>query len=329
LEGAVAQFQERLDAGDPDVEELDRFRLAAALAEIRARASEAERGQRSARAALSLVAGIERFRVTECALEPVDLELRPLAWYQQAARLHRPESGMLQAGIEARQAAVSAARGFYFPDIALVLNASFSVAPGRTRQNNPFIFDPTNQPQLGALLVARWNLDFAGTYFRTARAEAQLLDTEAQVDEARLGISLEVATSYEEVRDAQRRLQSWLRGFRDARAWFVAAAQAYEVGTLDPAALRRFAFKVGFKPLTEERRLTLFRRYFPEVELTIEAAERLARLEGLTPGDFKAVKTRAHFSLCMDADGVVEALAQECGYRTRSRPIGFIATTTS
>lgn len=101
------------------------------------------------------------------------------------------------------------------------------------------------------------------------------------------------------------------------------------LGSLDPAALRRFAFKVGFKPLSEEGRLTLFKRYFPEVELTIEAAERLARLDSITPGDFKAVKTRAHFSLHMDADGVVEALDQECRYRTKSRPIGFTATTTS
>jgi hypothetical protein len=31
---------------------------------------------------------------------------------------------------------------------------------------------------------------------------------------------------------------------------------------------------VGFKPLSVEGRLTLFKRYFPEVELTIEAAER-------------------------------------------------------
>ncbi len=56
------------------------------------------------------------------------------------------------------------------------------------------------------------------------------------------------------------------------------------LGTLDPAALRRFAFKVGFKPLSEEGRLALFKRYFPEVKLTIETAERLARLDSLRRG---------------------------------------------
>lgn len=95
------------------------------------------------------------------------------------------------------------------------------------------------------------------------------------------------------------------------------------LANLDSAALRRFAFKVSFKPLSEEGRATLFRRYFPEVELTFEAAERLARLEGLTPGDFKAVKTRLRYSSCMDTAAVIEALANECHYRRGDSIIGF------
>lgn len=54
------------------------------------------------------------------------------------------------------------------------------------------------------------------------------------------------------------------------------------------ATLRSFAFK----PLSKEGRFAHFHRNFPEVELPIEAAERLARLERLTPGDFKVVLTR-------------------------------------
>ncbi len=95
------------------------------------------------------------------------------------------------------------------------------------------------------------------------------------------------------------------------------------LGTLDPAALRRFAFKVGFKPLSEEGRLALFKRYFPEVKLTIETAERLARLDSLTPGDFKAVLTRVRFSLEVDAEALVSDLADECSYKGQGRRIGF------
>ncbi len=59
----------------------------------------------------------------------------------------------------------------------------------------------------------------------------------------------------------------------------------------NPAALRRFAFK----SLSKESRFAHFYCNFPEVEFPIEAAERLARLEGLeglTLGDFKVVLTR-------------------------------------
>ena len=92
---------------------------------------------------------------------------------------------------------------------------------------------------------------------------------------------------------------------------------------LDTAALRRFSFKVSFKPLSEEGRLVLFRRYFPEVELMIEAAERLARLEGLTPGDFKAVLMRRRFSPSLEAEGLIADLVAESSYRHSPRSIGF------
>lgn len=91
---------------------------------------------------------------------------------------------------------------------------------------------------------------------------------------------------------------------------------------IDSAALRRFAFKVGFKPLSEEGRLVLFKRYFPEVELTIEATERLARLDTLTPGDFKAVLSNIRFNISTSRD-IMCMLQKECAYKVNPKPIGF------
>jgi SpoVK/Ycf46/Vps4 family AAA+-type ATPase len=95
------------------------------------------------------------------------------------------------------------------------------------------------------------------------------------------------------------------------------------LANLDPAALRRFAFKVGFKLISKDGRITLFKRYFPKVELTIEAAERLSRLNGFTPGDFKAVHMRMRFSTALEAKAVVGSLTEECGYRIDEERIGF------
>ena len=62
---------------------------------------------------------------------------------------------------------------------------------------------------------------------------------------------------------------------------------------LDEAALRRFTFKIQFKPLTQSQRE---RMYVVEAlagaapRLTEEQRQRLARLDALTPGDFASVK---------------------------------------
>ena len=51
------------------------------------------------------------------------------------------------------------------------------------------------------------------------------------------GIRLEVIATYEQLRDADRREVAWARGERQTRSWFVAAGQAYQVGTIEPREL--------------------------------------------------------------------------------------------
>jgi outer membrane protein TolC len=83
----------------------------------------------------------------------------------------------------------------------------------------------------------RWNLDFAGTHYRARRSEAQLAQLQAQDQQARDGIRLEVIATYEQLRDADRREVVWARGERQTRSWFVAAGQAAQVGTSEPREL--------------------------------------------------------------------------------------------
>ncbi len=58
----------------------------------------------------------------------------------------------------------------------------------------------------------------------------------------------------------------------------------------DPAAMRRFQWKLAFSPPRPEQRLELYRRYFSALcgEPGEEARAELRRLEGLCPGDFAA-----------------------------------------
>ena len=72
---------------------------------------------------------------------------------------------------------------------------------------------------------------------------------------------------------------------------FICTTNLFE--DLDEAALRRFVFKIRFKPLRAEQRERMFAREALDDEsalLNPEQRDRLAALDVLTPGDFAAVR---------------------------------------
>jgi len=106
---------------------------------------------------------------------------------------------------------------------------------------------------------------------------------------------------------------------------FICTTNLFE--ELDEAALRRFAFKIRFKPLQVPQRVRMFARESGQDEPTPEQCARLAALDELTPGDFAAVRQQVEIlgePLTPD-----EFLAQlEAEHRTKPdvrtrRSIGF------
>lgn len=99
---------------------------------------------------------------------------------------------------------------------------------------------------------------------------------------------------------------------------------------LDPAALRRFDFKVAFKPLRFDQRVRLIRCCC--AALGIDASDdgswaaRARQLDGLTPGDAAAALRRLRLSPGTSSIAtLLGALADECGYKpTAHAPIGFV-----
>ena len=98
---------------------------------------------------------------------------------------------------------------------------------------------------------------------------------------------------------------------------------------LDRAAIRRFAWKVHFKPLTPAGRVTVYRRYFtlPGRRLLRGHRERLQRIDGLTFGDFRAVSEKLRFQNMnnLTHGDIIDALEGEVNYRRRDdeRTLGF------
>lgn len=226
----LVRGREQLEAAENDGDGLEEdpqagYRLALALAELDARSSEIQRLQAGARDALSTLTGLAQIRVPDCPLDVTVFESRDKEAYRALAVTHRPELAMLRAAIAARDAKLQATRAGYLPDIALAGRATFSYAPGRTPYEQYTPYDLTGG------LVARWKLDLLGNAYRSDRAREQLAETRAQRRLAEEGVLLEVSTRHEALVDAQRKIASWAEGHRQARRWFVSAAQAYQVGT--------------------------------------------------------------------------------------------------
>lgn len=234
LEKAIRRLQEQVESGDPNIDDFDMYRLEAALAEVDARAAEAHQFETAAIAALRVLTGKPRISIPECPIARVAFEPQGVDAYMDQAHQDRPEIGLLQAAMDARRADLRAQRAGYFPDLALALQASRTVTPGRTDQNDPFIMDAANITLLGAALVLEWDLDLWGNSARVRAAENRLSVAEAQSAQARDGVDLEIAMAHASVLEARAREQAWSRGHQNTRRWFVAAAQGYEVGAREP-----------------------------------------------------------------------------------------------
>jgi transitional endoplasmic reticulum ATPase len=103
---------------------------------------------------------------------------------------------------------------------------------------------------------------------------------------------------------------------------------------LDPAALRRFTFKLEFDYLTEDGKRTFFRRMFTPLnagKLTPETERRLLGIPDLTPGDFRTVRQECHYldgsvSPAFLIDALERESAAKRGLRARNRIGGFAVT---
>lgn len=104
------------------------------------------------------------------------------------------------------------------------------------------------------------------------------------------------------------------------------------VGRLDSAAYRRFAYRVGFEPLSPDGCVEFYKRFFGRygeccsLDQVSEARVRALRI--MTPGDFKAAMQRLAFVAVEDIDTarVIQELEDECRFKSQNgggHTIGF------
>ena len=238
LDKAIEGISEKLDKGQKDVEETDRFRLQLYRDETLARGADADRGESYGLAALRFLTGVQTdFDIPDVPLKKPDTALGPIVRYLSAARLFRPEVNMARAGVQARKAELDLQRARFFPDIGIAASASYSVAPSVVAQNNFFAANNFNFFGYGIAIGARWSLDLPTNQARVEQSESRLEETRALERLALGGIAVEVENAYASTIESRTREEHWDHAEHLTRQWIATTESEIDLGTKDERAL--------------------------------------------------------------------------------------------
>ena len=185
-------------------------------------------------------------------------------------------------------------------------------------------------------LLVRQASDLMSKYVGETEQNMAKMFEEAQTENAVL--LLDEADSFLRSRQRAERtyevteVNEMLQGMERFGGLFICTTNLFD--ELDEAALRRFTFKVRFKPMKAEQRLAMFVAEAlagDATQLTAERRQRLAVLDQLAPGDFAAVKRQVEIlAVAFEPDEFLAQLESEHrikpGVRER-RGIGFVGQT--
>lgn len=186
---------------------------------------------------------------------------------------------------------------------------------------------------LGRPLIVKQASDLMSKYVGETEQNMAAMFREAEAEKAVL--LLDEADSFlQDRRGAQRtyevtEVNEMLQGMERFNGVFVCTTNLLD--RLDQAALRRFTFKIKFKPLTAAQRERMFVTEALAGDaalLTAELRARLARLEQLCPGDFAAVKRQTDIlATAFSAGEFLDQLEAEHRIKPEvreSRGMGFV-----
>lgn len=229
-----------LESGAADVSEQDKLRIESALGLARLIRSQAEAGRRQTlaglRAYLSLPEAVA-IRFPDPYLNPVSAEITSLERLIEQAKVHRPEFVALVAGIEAYEKLSRAERAAYYPDVFLLGFVSGAYTPGRDFVTSRYVLDPLGHFLPGALVGARWQLDWDGAGHRADEVRADAVRLKGLLAWAKQGIPAQVVRAYEDLRRARRDLDTTRASLPKAKRWVVRASADYGIGLSDARGL--------------------------------------------------------------------------------------------
>ncbi|MGH7369736.1 MAG: TolC family protein, partial [Candidatus Methylomirabilaceae bacterium] len=233
LDKAIEKTERQLKADAPGVDEVDLYKLKAFRGEVLRNRHEAGKGFDLATAALRAFAGLDPGQPLE--LDAKGLEVTPKQFEPEDQAIGtaldlRPEMTQVRAGLKATGALVQVEESNLYPQFFFAVDGFYAQAGNRTRQQNPFIWDPLNDRFIAVVLGLKYDLDFALTRGKIRAARAEHLKIQETKQFAEQGIPLQVRKAHREIVEAKESMRATEEGWRNARKWLVAAKANFDLG---------------------------------------------------------------------------------------------------
>jgi outer membrane protein TolC len=236
LDSAQKKIEKQLADGSGNATVSDRLRLRTVRTEIEVRLLEAKRLEEVARSGLRALLNLdtgEDLDVDDDDFEPLEVPDHPLAFYEEQARLSRPEVRTLEYAVKAKRALASLEQRKLYPDLVLIGQISFAYAPTIDSPQNAFANNPFNGYGGGVAAALRLPLDFGPKLARGDRTRAEADEIEARRQEALGGVGFEVSKAFLELSEAETRLVEVRKGEKAGKAWVAAVSQNFALGLAD------------------------------------------------------------------------------------------------
>jgi outer membrane protein TolC len=233
LDSAQKRIEKELAEGTGSVTQTDRLRLNTVAAEVEVRRLESQRLAELALSGLRALIGPDapgEIDIDPEPLEAITVPSRPLAHYQEQARLSRPEVRALDHFVASKRALADLERRKQYPDLVLLGTATYAYANSIDNPQNAFYNDPFNTLGAGLAAGLRMPLDLGVRNARAVRLKAEAEEAAERRREALGGIDFEVKRAYSELEEAGKRLQVVRKGERSAKSWVTAVTANFATG---------------------------------------------------------------------------------------------------
>jgi outer membrane protein len=228
----VKSIDADLEKPKPSYTETDLARLKLALDTTELARQDIQRAERTALAGVRTLTGDADADIDATEMEITSLLEQPIAWYEDAARTHRPEAKLLEAARAAAHQQRNLRLAEMLPDLGLVGSFNYSIISNVDDPQNAFMNHP-NALGVGLYLAFRQPLDIVEKLARFDQARAEERSVAAKRREALGGIAFEIERSWYDADEARARQEKTAHGEKVARGWYNAVDQNLQVGTAE------------------------------------------------------------------------------------------------